>query len=331
MKIKNKLYIVLFLGLLLLSIGIIGYMNIGNYTLIEALYMTVITISTVGFGEVHPSTDAEKLFTIFLILTSITIFGYIVSVITEFIANGRFLEELKIKQVQKKINKLKNHTIICGYGRNGKQAVIKLKNNNETCVIIEDDQTLFKEIEKQGLLCIKGDATDDEILKLAGIKYAKNLITTLPSDADNLYVVLSARQFNDKTTIISRASKTTSENKLRIAGANNVIMPDRLGGDHMASLVVSPDLIEFVDKLSLDGDCDINLKEISVDDLPNEFKGKSLITLDIRKKTGCSVIGFKTKNNEYLINPEPETKLIANSKLIVLGRKEQIIKLKELF
>lgn len=331
MEIKNKLKIVIILALTLLSIGVFGFMFISEYSFVEALYMTVITISTVGFGEVHPSNDSGKLFIIFLILTSITIFGYIVSVITEFIANGRFLEELKHKRMQKKVSKLKNHTIVCGYGRNGRQAVIKLNSTNEPCVVIEGDETLIREIEESGTLCIKGDATDDNILENAGIKNAKNLITTLPSDANNLYVVLSARQFSSQITIISRASKETSERKLRIAGADNVIMPDRLGGDHMASLVVSPDIIEFIDKLALDGDCDTNLQEISVNELPKEFHNKDLITLDLRKKTGCSVIGYKSPENEYTVNPEPGTKLIPNSKLIILGRMEQINKLRELY
>ncbi len=331
MKIKNKFHIVLFLALTLVSIGVLGFIFIGDYSFVDALFMTVITISTVGFGEVHPSDNNLKLFTIFLILTSITIFGYIVSVVTEYIANGTFLEDLKLKKMQKKINKLENHTIVCGYGRNGRQAVIKLRNNNEPCVVIEGDEQLIKEIEQNNILCVKGDATDDAVLECAGIKKAKNLITTLPSDANNLYVVLSARQFDKNLTIISRASKGTSERKLRIAGADNVIMPDRLGGDHMASLVVSPDVIEFVDKLALDGDCDTNLQEIEVNNLPIEFHNKSLLTLDLRKKTGCSIIGFKTPENEYIINPEPETELIPNSKLIILGRIEQINKLKELF
>ncbi|MCF6349550.1 MAG: potassium channel protein [Flavobacteriaceae bacterium] len=322
---------VIILAIMLMSIGVLGYIFIGNYSFIEALYMTVITISTVGFSEVRPLNDSEKVFTILLILTSITIFGYIISVITEFISNGHFLEELKYKKMQKKINKLEKHTIICGYGRNGRQAIIKLTNNNEPCVVIEDNENLIKKIEENRIPYIKGDATNDIVLKNAGIKNAKYLITTLPRDADNLYVVLSARQLNNKMTIISRASKETSESKLRIAGANNVIMPDRLGGNHMASLVVSPDIIEFIDKLSLNGDCDTNLQEISVNELPEKFHNKNLLTLDLRKKTGCSVIGYKSPKNKYIVNPDPKTKLIPNSKLIILGKMKQINKLKELF
>ena len=331
MKIKNRLVGVLILTIILLSIGVIGYMNISNYRFIEALYMTVITISTVGFGEVHPSTDIEKLFTIFLIFTSIGIFAYIVSVLTEYIANGKFLDELKFKRMQTKIQNLTGHTIVCGYGRNGRQAANKLRKNGKTCVVIEGDKKMIKEVEKAGFLYVNGDATNDEILEKSGVKNADSLITTLPSDADNLFIILSARQFNQKMTLISRASNDGSERKLRIAGADNVIMPDKLGGDHMASLVVSPDIIEFIDKLSLNGDCDTNLEEILVNDLPKEFINKTLKDLDLRKKTGCSVIGVKKSDNNYIINPAANIELLPNVKLIVLGSTEQIEKLHELF
>lgn len=321
----------LLFSLALLIIGVIGYMSISTYTFIEALYMTVITISTVGFGEVHPSTNEEKLFTIFLIITSIGIFAYLVSVLGEFIANGKFIEELKTKRMHKKIQNLKGHSIVCGYGRNGRQAAQKLRTHKKECVIIEGSKKMIKEINKAGFLYVEGDATNDEILQTAGINTAANLITTLPSDADNLFVILSARQFNRKATLISRASKDTSERKLKIAGADNVIMPDKLGGDHMASLVVSPDIIEFVDKLSLSDDCATNLEEIIVNELPSEFINKTLRDLDLRKKTGCSVIGIKTEDNRYLINPESDILLLPNTKLIVLGRSEQIGKLRELY
>ncbi len=331
MKLQNKLLSVLLLAMLLIAISVFGYMHYSNYSFIDALYMVIITMSTVGFGEVHPLNPTEKIFTIFLIIFSIGIFGYFVSLLTEFIADGKFLKELKAKKMQKKLNNLKGHTIVCGYGRNGRQSINKLKANNVDVVIIENDEKLIDDIEKNNLLYVKGDATNDKFLEKAGIKHASNLITALPSDADNLYVVLSARQFNPKMTIISRASKDTSEKKLRIAGADNIIMPDRIGGDHMASLVVLPDIIEFVDKLTSDGDCQTNLKEIEVNKLPERYLNKTILDLDLRRKTGCSVIGFKDSNNEYQINPEANTKLVPDSKLIILGRKEQMEKLQEVF
>lgn len=307
-------------------------MLIADYSWINALYMTVITVSTVGFKEVQPLDAESKIFTIFLIITSIALFGYIVSVITDYISNNKLIEELKFKQVQRKIQKLEGHTIVCGFGRNGRQAMARLKSYKKDCVIIESDPDLIMEIEAEGtLLYVKGDATSDEALESAGIAKASSMITTLPSDADNLYVVLSSRQLNKECTIVSRASNDSSYKKLKVAGADNVIMPDKLGGAHMASLVITPDIIEFIDRLSIEGESSSNIEELIIEDLPEEYTNKSIFDLDLRKRTGCTVIGFKTPNREYIINPDASTKLVPKSKLIVIGRPEEIQKLNKLF
>ncbi len=331
-KIRTKVYIALLFLFGVITIGVIGFILISGYSFINALYMTIITISTVGFKEVEPLDDESKIFTVLLILTSIVIYGYVISVLTEYISNNKLFEELKFKKVQKKIDKLKGHTIVCGYGRNGKQAISKLLSYKESCVIVESSIELIDVIEhKKNVLYVKGDATDDETLLKAGIARASGLITTLPSDADNLYVVLSARQLNKSCTIVSRASNDSSYSKLIIAGADNVIMPDKLGGAHMASLVVTPDIMEFIDRLSIEGESSTNLEEILIQNLPKEYHSKSILDLDLRRKTGCTVIGFKTPDKEYVINPEATTILTPNSKLIVLGKPEQIEKLHQFF
>jgi len=328
---KSKFRKALLLLISVLLIGVFGYMVISGYSFVNALYMTVITVSTVGFGEISPLNEQEKLFTIFLITISIISFGYTVSAFTEYIISGQLFQQLKLKKMQKKIDQLSGHTIICGFGRNGKQSMIKLQNYKKDFVIVEQADQVINEIDLEGFLNIKGDATTDEALLKAGIGRADNLITALPSDADNLFVVLSARQLNTNCRIISRASNESSYSKLKIAGANNVIMPDKLGGDHMASLVVTPDVIEFVGRLTIEGETTANLEEISVNDLPTEYLNKTILDLDLRKKTGCTVIGFKAPDNSYIINPEASIKLQNNSHLIVLGRPEQISKLRLLF
>ena len=328
---KSRLYKSIFLLLIILTIGVLGYMVLSGDTFVNSLYMTVITMTTVGFSEVHPLSEDEKIFTIFLILTSISVFGYTVSSFTEYIVSGQLFHKIKLKKVQKKIDKLKGHTIVCGYGRNGKQAIAKLKSYNKEFVVVEKDKELISFLDTEGVLNIEGDATLDETLLRAGIATADNLITALPSDADNLFVVLTASQLSKKCKIISRASNESSNSKLKIAGADNVIMPDKLGGAHMASLVVTPDVIEFVDKLTFEGETTANLEEVSVNDLPSEYVNKTILDLDLRKKTGCTVIGFKTANQEYIINPEASILLEKDTNLIVLGRPEQITKLRELF
>ncbi|WP_439132596.1 potassium channel family protein [Polaribacter sp.] len=328
---SSKIHKISVLVTSVLTVGTLGYMSFSNYTLIDALYMTVITVTTVGFGEVHPFTPEEKIFTIFLILTSITIFGYAVSAFSEYLVSGQFFEHFKHRRVEKQIAELQGHTIVCGYGRNGKQAIVKLQNYNKDFVVVEKNKDMITLLDEHGLLNIEGDATLDETLLNAGIKKASALIAALPSDANNLFIVLTASQLNKDCRIISRASNESSYSKLKIAGADNVIMPDKLGGNHMASLVTTPDVIEFVDRLTIEGETTANLEEIDVDTLPKKYLGKTILDLDLRRQTGCTVIGFRNPDKDYVINPEASTPLVQGAHLIVLGRPEQITKLRELF
>ena len=331
MIVKSKVVKIGSLVISSIAIGTIGYMWLSGYNFVDALYMTVITVTTVGFGELQPFSPEEKIFTIFLILTSITIFGYAVSAFSEYLVSGKLFEQLKHRRVEKQIGYLKGHTIVCGYGRNGQQAILKLGNYNKEFVVVEKKKEMIETLDAQDILNIEGDATLDETLIRAGIEKASFLITALPSDADNLFVVLTASQLNKDCIIISRAGNESSYKKLKFAGANNVIMPDKLGGDHMASLVATPDVIEFVDRLTIEGETTANLEEIAVNDLPEKYINKTILDLDLRKQTGCTVIGFRNPDKEYLINPEANIKLVADSQLIVLGRPEQILKLREFF
>jgi voltage-gated potassium channel len=188
-----------------------------------------------------------------------------------------------------------------------------------------------EQVREHGFLCIQGDCTQDELLLKTGINNARALITTLPIDADNLFVVLTARSINPKLTIISRASDDNSDKKLKIAGANNVIMPDRIGGAHMASLVIKPDVIEFLDHITGQGGPNINLEEIVFSELPEHLRNHTIKDLEVRNKSGANIIGFKTAHGEYVINPSAETKIIPGAKLFVLGTPEQVGKLREIF
>jgi len=324
---RSKIYTAIMMLVLLLCIGILGYRYISGYLWLDAIYMTVITVTTVGFAEVIPLDPQSKIFTIFLILASVIIVGYAISIITDYILSRNNFEDIKQRKMQKKIDAMTNHIIICGYGRNGKQAAKKLLAYNKPFVIIERDKEVIEKFQDEELAFVLGNANEDETLFTAGIKNASTLISALPNDADNLFVVLSARQINSSLTIISRASEETSYNKLKLAGANNVILPDRIGGDHMASLVVIPDLVEFIDNLGIVGQRNINIEEVKVEQLYNAQEAKTIRDLDLRKKTGCTVIGFKDVKGEYIVNPEANTKLVSGSKIIVLGRPEQIIKL----
>ncbi|MEQ8623934.1 MAG: NAD-binding protein [Vicingaceae bacterium] len=309
--------------------GILGYSIIEDYSFGDALFMTIITISTVGFQEVRPLSMEGRYFTSFLIIFSIGTFAYALSAVSSYIIDGEFRRHLYELRKVKKIRKLENHIIICGYGRNGKQIVQELKASNKPFILIEKlDEVIQDAIKDDCQNYIQGDATDDEVLVKAGIERATGLITTLPEDSENVFVVLTAREMKKDLLIISRASKASTDKKLRMAGADNVVMPDKVGGTHMASLVLKPDVVEFFNLLNGQDD-NISLEEITYESLPKEFKNKSIGDLHVRKRSGANIVGLKTKEGKYVLNPSPETTISEGSKLFVLGMVDQIDKLVE--
>jgi len=326
----SRIYLAIFFLVLVFFVGIVGFHLIEGYQFIDAFYMTVITVSTVGLSMDKPLSEDGRLFTSFLIIFSISIYAYAISVLTSYFIDGELKLFLKAYKVEKQINKLSGHTIICGYGRNGKEAARKLQAHKKDFVVIESNLIRVAKLKEYEILVVEGDATFDSTLEKANIQSARALITTLSSDADNVFIVLSAREQNAKLTIISRASETKSDSKLKKAGADNVIMPDKVGGSHMASLVITPDVVEFLDNISVEGTGDINLEEVTVSDFPEHILVRTLRDLEACYKTGCTVIGYKAASGEYTVNPGPDTLLEANSKLFVLGKQEQINSLNEL-
>ncbi len=315
--------------LIVMLIGVTGYYFLEDFSFLDAFFMTVITVATVGYREVNELDASGKIFTSFLIIFSIGTFTYAISVITRYIIEGEFQTYFKHYKVNKEIQKLKNHVIVCGYGRNGRQACEQLSSGNEVYVAIESNPDIINSMRADGnILFIEGDATNDDVLAEAGLERAKALITALPSDAANVFVVLTARDKNPTLKIISRASDDASEHKLKRAGANNVIMPDKIGGTHMAALVTKPDVLEFIDHIT--GRINIRLEEILYSSLPESMRNKSIRELEIRNKTGANIIGFKTAEGEYVINPPPETIMMQDAKLFVLGTSEQVMRFKEI-
>lgn len=315
----------------LIVVGTVGYMLIEGYRLLDAFYMTIITVTTVGYGEVSPLSDGGRIFTSFLIITSFGTFAYAVSTITRFVVDGEFNQLFKHQKLSSAIEQLTDHVIICGYGRNGRQAAQVLKKHNKRFVVIEKNPELTETLSHRYKdLVLSGDSTQDEVLIKAGILKAKALITTLPVDADNMFIVLTARNLNPKLSIISRASDDGSDTKIKIAGADNVIMPDKVGGAHMASLVMKPDVMEFIDHVTAQGGDNNNLEEVGFHNIPEHLRNKTLRDLEIRNKSGANIIGFKTSDGKYIINPSADTQIIPEAKIFVLGTPDQIKKLKEI-
>lgn len=293
--------------------------------------MTVITLSTVGYTEVGSLSEQGRVFAIVFILIGFLIVALAIRFIVEYLISGWSLSVIKQKKNREMINTLNEHTIICGYGRNGRQAVARLKRHQKSYVVIEQDEQLIEENEGE-VLFFKGNALSDEVLVATGIKRAKNLISALPNDADNLFVVLSARQLKPEITIVSRVSEESNQSKLALAGANHVIMPDKIGGDYMAALLTVPDLIHFLGALDWWPDeISPNVEEVNLSKIPKAYQNKSLAEIQFRKKTGCNVIGYQDENGKQVINPDANHSLSAQGKLIVLGSSEALQKLNRMF
>lgn len=324
----KRIYINIGLIIFSFSFGIFGFALLEGYTWIDAVYMTIITLSTVGYGEVEKLSEHGKIFTSVFIVINIGIFAYALSTIVSFIAGGEFISFFKDYKNLKKVNMLQNHVIVCGYGRNGMQVCSELKKENCPFVIIEHDEKVIKQLQDLEIPYIEGNATDESVLKQARIDTARAIITTLPEDADNIFVVLTARYLRKDLLIISRASRDNAEVKLKRAGADNVIMPERIGGAQMASLVIKPDVLEFVAHLS-GQDSNFGLEEIPVEQIKDTFYNLSIKDLDLRKHTGAHIIAIRTLQGEYLINPAPDMLIQKDKKLILLGTRQELDKAKD--
>ena len=319
--------------LFIILTGVAGFMLTEHYSFLDALYMTVITIATIGYQEVKPLSQSGKIFNIFFILYSFTIFTYALSKLTRYLVSGEMALYFKNRKLMNAIREFEEHVIICGFGRNGQQAAQILMNHQTDFVVIDTNETHFSEWleDHPSLVYIKGDATDDDTLVKAGIHKAKALLLTLPADADNVFVVLSARSLNPALKIISRAGLKSSVGKLKTAGADHVILPDKIGGSHMATLVSKPDVIEFINKLWGDDTDSINIESLDYEVLPAELKDTSIKEIIEWHQTGVNCIGIKNSAGKFIINPPHHTTIHKGMKILLLGSQKQITEIKHFF
>jgi voltage-gated potassium channel len=315
-----------------LVIGVVGFMFIEDYHFLDAFFMSTITISTVGFEEVKRLSDNGKLFASIYILFNLALFAFVISTVTTYIFEGELTKAYKSYTANRKIRKMKNHVIVCGYGRNGYNVCKELTKEGKTFVIIENDLEVAQMIsEKFEYQVIIGDATLDETMHLAGIAKASYIITTLPSDAENVFISLTAKELNPDIFVVARASDLNSEAKLHRAGANRIVLPDALGGLHMAQLVTKPSVIEFLDLLSgVGGEIKLQLEEFRCEDFKPEYQNVSIRDLNIRRRTEATIIAFKDIRKGFVFNPNPEI-IISDQILIVLGTDESVEKFKVAF
>lgn len=325
-----KIRYAVFIMIAIIVVGTLGYMLIEGTNFIDSLFMTVITVSTVGYHDVIHLDFAGKVFTIILILVSWVTFAYAISVITSHFVEGELGNIFASYRNKTKLKKMKNHIIVVGYGRNGRNASEYLLAHRLPFVILEKNHELISDNLSKDLHFLEGDATEDKVLLEANIGDAKAIITTLPVDADNLFVTLSARSLNKGIYIVSRSADDATTRKLLKAGANEAVMPESVGGHRMAMMVDQPDVVNFYEKISFLGDAETNLVEIQCSDMPSELINHTIKELGFRNNTGANIIGFKTPTGEFVINPNPNTIIESKSKLFVLGNPSQIKSLKEI-
>jgi len=327
----TKILAPLLLVLSIITVGTFGYFFIEDYPFVDAFYMTVITVGTVGFGEIHPLSMVGRLFTSGLILLTLGIFAYSLTVISQSLVDGDARRYFENKYLRRRIEKMKNHVIICGLGRTGRAACHELLSSNSRIVIV-DRHGNAKAPKSENIVVIEGDATDEKTLIEAGIMHANALICTLPSDADNVFVILTAKGLKPNLHVVSRASQENSYGKMLRAGADAVIRPEEIGGNLMANVVLKPDISAFWRLLSFTNDAaEKYYKEIPCSIFTEEALSKQIIDLHIRRATGVNIIGYKTANGDILINPELTRQLEYDGKLFVLGTQSEMNMFYDLF
>ena len=326
-EIFRKILSILLLLLIIIILGILGYTFIEKYTFVESLWQTVITISTVGFGEVRTMSTIGRLFSVFLIIVGFAAFGYSLTSLTRIIVEGEIKNVFRNRKMEKNINDLKDHVIICGYGRLGKQAATELEKWKKPYVIVEANENISVHIQDSSKLVVIGDATEDETLIRAGIKNAMGLIATLTDDVKNLFVTLTARKLNPVLTIVTKAEEDSSEAKLLSAGANKIISPAQIGGKRMASVLINPEVINFLDVVISEKDIDLSMQEVKIHK-NSIIEGLAIKDANIPRE--IKVIGLKKEDEGMIINPPSNAVLNANDILIVLGENIYIEKLFEM-
>lgn len=322
-------YYSLALLLIIFVLGVVGYMLIEGYSLLDAFYMTTQTVTTVGYGAPFPLSPAGKVFSSMLIIFSFGTFAFSATTLVQYIVNGVFRNYFKYSKVKKEIDQLNHHVIVVGFGRNGSQSIEELKQHNIPLVVIENRETKIKEIQQQhgDLLYIDDDPSSDEVLISAGIKKAKALISVLPTDEENLFVVITAHELNPRLTIISRAINANTVKKLKTAGATRVIMPDKISGQHMASMIAHPDVVEFMGYLMLDRTKKVQLEEVACTDLSDDL---SVTIKQLRSDENINIIGLKKKDGSYILNPDQHLPVSPDDVLFVLGKHSEIQSFKKM-
>lgn len=305
-------------------VGTLWYWLVEQWTLLDAAYMTMITLSSVGFGEVNPLNERSRLFTMGLILMGLVTIAYIVNRFTEAFIQGYFQEGIRLRQKKNVIDKLSDHYILCGYGRTGTHVAHEFQAEGIPFVIVDSDLAEIEKAQNLGYIVIQGDATLDEYLLTAKIDQAACIVAALSSDADNLYTVLSAKALNPKIRAIARASTEEAVQKLQRAGADAVVSPYITGGKRLAAAALRPQVMDFVDGILAGSERSFYLEDFLLDENSCPCLGQSLSEARLRAKSGALVLAIRRSNGDLIAGPTGETILKSGDSLICMGTAEQL-------
>ena len=327
---RSQLFKQVIFGLIVLSLivvtGTLLYEEIEGYSFIDALYMTVITISTTGFKEVRPLSDNGRLLTIFLILSGVLTVAYTGGRAAQFIIETQIFRR---RRMSKQLGQLKDHYIVCGYGRMGREVCESLSENDVPYLVIEKETDKIEVLIEKNILFIHGDAANDEILEQAGIQVAKGLAAVVRSDAENVFITLSAKELNKNLYIVSRAIEEGAESKLRKAGAHRVVKPYELGGKRLVQLLLRPGVIDFIEGVAKRKGVDIHLEEISIKN-HCDIVGKTLAESPLRKDLNIMVVGISKVDGRFIYNPRSNEVIEIGDKLIAIGEINNLMKLNKM-
>jgi voltage-gated potassium channel len=323
-RLGSKLVLALISIVLIIAVGTIGYMLIEGWSFQESIYMTVITLTTVGYGEVHPLGTAGQIFTMVLLIVGVGIILYLLSTEAKLLLEGQLQEYIGRSRLDKKINELKDHYVICGFGRMGRTVAKEFKAKGLDTLII--DKKPMPQIDRDEFLIIEGDASNEEVLMSAGIVRAKGLVSVLPTDAENLFVVLSARELNSELFIVTRASDDRAERKIMRAGADRVVSPYHTGGIRIANTVLKPAVVDFLEFATKSGNLELQIEEVMVSE-NSKFADNTLGDSGIGRDLGIIIVAVRKVDGTMEFNPGSGSKIVSGDTLVAIG---EVSKLKEL-
>ena len=315
--------ILIFLSSILISFGTLGYMFVEGFPFVDALYMTIITLTTVGFGEVRPLDQAGRLFTIALIFLGAGFVAYNLAYFTQLLLDGNLLELYRRRKLKNRLEQLQDHFIICGYGQMGQIVLEELLRNKVSVVVVENDSAVLTRLRERDILHLDDDATEEETLIAAGVKKARGLISVVSKDTDNVFIVLTARDLNKDLMILARAGSPGSEKRLSKAGADRVVSPYAIGAIRIAQNILRPTVTDFLE-LALSGEgMELSMEEICIPE-GSDMVGKELMSSGIRSRYNLIVVAIKRRDGTMVYNPSPQEVFEAGDILVAIGPQENL-------